>query len=463
MDNTEKLENGQPEKGKKNRFKIKPLDKSPEAKKRRKKIALIVIISIISAILLVVIITAIGSAIVTKTLPKYAQSFGGVSYSDGEQLVPEKDTDGYWTFVTDDEFKVVQLTDIHLGGGLFSATTDKKVLNAIAAMVTAEKPDLVIATGDIAYPVPFSAGTSDNKKAAKAFADLMDSLGVYWTVTFGNHDTEVYSKYTREQISDFYSGDQYKYSLFSEGPENIDGFGNSIIKIKNSAGFVTRAIVTLDSHSYLPSDKFGLKWEYDNIHNSQTTWYKTEMAKLKAANQTKFDALPEGEQVSSIKIDVPSSLYFHIPIKEYKDAWMEYYDNDSKDIAGVVELKYGRIGETGKLIYHGVGEDNVFDTMVEAGGDSVFCGHDHYNNISINYWKTEEQIKPIRLTYGVSLDYLAYPGIASKGAQRGCTVIVYDGADIDITPENYYQSKYRDVAKYKVEKVKIVEEHIPRK
>ena len=32
-------------------------------------------------------------------------------------------------------------------------------LNAVAAMVTAEKPDLVIVTGDIAYPVPFQAGT----------------------------------------------------------------------------------------------------------------------------------------------------------------------------------------------------------------------------------------------------------------------------------------------------------------
>jgi hypothetical protein len=441
--------------------------KEPRTKRDKKRLIkklIIILVTIIVIIGLAFSCFAIGNAIVAKTLPEYSNSFGEVSYSGGEQqLKPVKELDGYWTFTTDEEFKVMQITDIHLGGGLFSASTDKKVLNAIAAMVTAEKPDLVIATGDIAYPVPFSAGTRDNKKAAQAFANLMDGLGVYWTVTFGNHDTESYSKYTREQISEFYSSDQFNYCLFSEGPEEIKGYGNSIIKIKNSKGFVTRAIVTLDSHAYMPSDPMGVKWEYDNIHNNQTEWYKNEMAKLKNANQARFNELSPEEQLPSIKIDVPSSLYFHIALKEYKDAWVKYTDNGSRDIPGVVELEFGRIGETGKLIYHGVGEDNVFDTMVEAGGDSGFCCHDHYNNISIDYWKTEEQVNPIRLTYSLSLDYLAYVGIAGKGAQRGCTIIKYNGADFDITPENYYQDKYKSVAKYKVEEVKIVEEHIPRK
>ena len=54
----------------------------------------------------------------------------------------------------------------------------------------AEKPDLVVATGDIAFPVPYMAGTFNNYSGAKAFENLMESLGVYWTVTFGNHDAE---------------------------------------------------------------------------------------------------------------------------------------------------------------------------------------------------------------------------------------------------------------------------------
>ena len=45
-----------------------------------------------------------------------------------------------------------------------------------------------------------------------------------------------------------------------------------------------------------------------------------------------------------------------------------------------------------------------------------FCGHDHYNNMSLEY-------EGIRLTYGMSIDYLAMPGIARDTKQRGSTLI----------------------------------------
>ena len=61
------------------------------------------------------------------------------------------------------------------------------------SLLDSKKPDLVIATGDIAFPVPYSAGTFNNYSGIKAFGNLMESLGVYWTVTFGNHDAECYS------------------------------------------------------------------------------------------------------------------------------------------------------------------------------------------------------------------------------------------------------------------------------
>lgn len=50
----------------------------------------------------------------------------------------------------------------------------------------------------------------------------------------------------------------------------------------------------------------------------------------------------------------------------------------------------------------------MFDTALELGSTSgFFCGHDHYNNASIEY-------KGIRLTYGMSIDYLAMPGIEKE-------------------------------------------------
>lgn len=80
----------------------------------------------------------------------------------------------------------------------------------------------------------------------------------------------------------------------------------------------------------------------------------------------------------------------------------------------------------------------MFETILELGSTkAVFFGHDHRNNFSVEY-------KGIRLTYGMSVDYLAYPGIYKEGAQRGCTVITYkpDGS-FDIKAENYYQEKYQ--------------------
>ena len=341
--------------------------------------------------------------------------------------MPVEDENGYWTFTTDRDFKVVQLTDVHIGAGFMSHGKDLKALNAVAAMVTAEKPDLVIVTGDIAYPVPPQAGTDDNLASAKMFANLMEKLGVYWTVTFGNHDTEIYSDYDRAEIADFYENGGFKYCLFKSGPEDVDGYGNNIINIKNSKGEITQSIFTFDSHSYLRHDILGFGHGYENIRESQVEWYRNCVEELTAYNKS----------VSDMKNPVPSSTaFFHIPLTEYQDAWYEYVKNDFKDTENVKFL-HGVAGEGGIIVFTGEGEDELFETMLELGSTKgVFCGHDHENNFSIEY-------KGIQLSYGMSIDYLAYIGISRVGAQRGCKVITYspDGS-FTSKNENYYQDKY---------------------
>lgn len=79
----------------------------------------------------------------------------------------------------------------------------------------------------------------------------MESLGVYWTVTFGNHDAEPYSYFDREAVSGFYTDDNYKYCLFQKGPEDVDGEGNHIIEVKNSKGIITQGLIRIDSLSYV--------------------------------------------------------------------------------------------------------------------------------------------------------------------------------------------------------------------
>ncbi len=402
----------------------------PKTKTKKKGKALKVIGCILGVIVLFVAVTALISLIGDSANMKKALSFPKVEYEN--QLVPEKDAHGNFAFTADRELKVLQLTDVHIGGGWMCLKKDAMALNAVAAMVTAEKPDLVIVTGDIGYPVPFQAGTFNNKASAKLFAALMDQLGVYWTLGFGNHDTELYSFYSREKMAEFYGSGDYKYCLFQSGPAEIDGFGNQIIALKNTMGAVSQLLYVLDSHSYTDGDFLGVLWKYDNLHQNQIDWYADTLKAYQEENEAVYGKMGLEGAIPMVK----SCLFFHIPLTEFKDAWYEYVDNGLKDTDNV-KLIYGTAGEGKKVVYCGVGDDTMFETVQELGStQGIFCGHDHLNNFSLDY-------KGIRLTYGRSVDYLAYPGIYKLGSQRGCTVITYapDGS-MTVTPESYYQEKY---------------------
>lgn len=384
-----------------------------------------------------VCIAVVGTVATAITLNKnlqFAESLKKVEYDN--QLVPAKDANGSYTFVTDGDFRVMQLTDIHFGGGWMSAGRDKKTINCLAAMITAEKPDLVIATGDIAYPVPFQAGTFNNKSGAKLFAQTMESLGVYWTLSFGNHDTEAYSYYSREKISEFYSADM-QYCVFTAGPEDIDGYGNQCIRVQNTKGEITQALFMLDSGSYTDGDILGIKWDYDNVHDNQIAWYEQQ---VEACNEQ--NAALDAQNVKSM-------LFIHIPFEEYKFAWEEYKANDHQNTENVTYY-FGRAGESDELVYNSKYENNLFESLLEHGTQAVFCGHDHLNCFSVDY-------KGVRLTYSLSVDYLAYDmthSISTQGSQRGCTFItVHPDGTADIEQKNYYKEGYPSVTDFEKEEV----------
>ncbi|MBO5411399.1 MAG: metallophosphoesterase [Clostridia bacterium] len=413
----------------KNKEKTENLTEQTSKKKGRGKKAGKIILCIVAVILVLAIIGTVVNVIVASAARKLAVSYEAVDYS--QQLVPEKDADGNWVFTTDREFRVMQLTDVHFGGGWMSASKDPSAMTAVATMIAAEKPDLVIITGDIAYPVPIQAGTSNNKTGADYMALLMETLGVYWTVSLGNHDAEAYSMYGREKVADFYMNEEYEHCIFEKGPDAVDGFGNQVIKVQNSQGVITQAFFVFDSHSYIDGDIFGVFWKYDDIHDNQIEWYANEVKKLNAHNK---EALAAAGIENSPLETVKSLAFFHIPLEEYKFAWQEFMDSGYKDTENV-KYRFGIVGETGELIYPGVYENHLFETMQELGSTKgIFCGHDHLNNFSLVY-------KGIELNYSYSVDYLAYVGISKKGSQRGCTMITCSpDSSFDSQQYNLYES-----------------------
>ncbi len=384
-----------------------------------------VILILVCAVVIIAGVIAGANYMALQNLISFGNAYDKIDFEN--QLTPEKDENGNWYFITDGDFKVMHLTDIHIGGGFMSKAVDEKALNAVATMVTREKPDLVIATGDIAFPVPYTAGTFNNHSGAKAFGNLMERLGVYWDVTFGNHDAEAYSYFDREAMAEFYENEEFEYCLFQAGPEDVDGYGNHTIEVKNSEGVITQALVLIDSQAYVKDNIIeSIKGTYDNIHENQVQWYEYEIGRMNTEN----------EKLGADAVPVKSLAFFHIPLVEMLDGWTEFADNDYKDTD---DFKFidGIMGEGGKLVYCGLGEDGMFEKMLELGSTkAMFNGHDHLNSTTFEY-------KGIQFSYGYSIDYFAYSGIDKLGSQRGCTMITCKpDTTFEIDKYNYYSDRY---------------------
>ncbi len=350
------------------------------------------------SIVLCIILLALAGVVVFDVI-YYKENIRIVESKEyiGSPLTPVME-DGVYTFYTDREFKILQLTDVHIGGGTFSVGKDRKAFDAVETLIKRVKPDLVVVTGDIVYPVPFQSGTIDNRRETELFVALMDSLGVYYTVCFGNHDTEDYSLYRRDDLYNIYRSSKYCLIDRAEGVDDI----NYAVNVKNSEGIITQTLYMMDTHSYVE----GFIDDYDGLHQNQIDWYKAEVNRMNNLNK----AIDENAET------VKSLVFIHIPLREYETAWNEYRDNGYKSTEDAIYY-YGKAKEKDEEVCCSVPEDEFFETALELGStQGIFCGHDH-----VNFWSIE--YKGIRLTYGMSIDHLAYVGIENEHEQRGGTII----------------------------------------
>lgn len=304
--------------------------------------------------------------------------------------VKKDDEDGYWTITNDDDsqpFRILQVSDVHFGSSMLAKGKDRLALTAVKNLVTEVKPDLVVLTGDILYPSFFRSGSINNERMIKNFGTFMEKLDVYWAPIFGNHDAESFAKWNKTQLSEYY--ESLDKCLFQSGPDDVDGSGNYIIKLLNSDGSLNTALFMMDSQAYLNGNMI----VYDCIHDNQVDWYCDEINRLEAET---------GQPIQSI-------LYEHIPDQAYKTAWNLYQD-------GSDEVTY-HFGVKNDGIHSAKKPGKIWNAIVEKGSTkAIFCGHDHENNFSITY-------KGVQLTYGLSIDYTAYPTLRYKTAQRGGTLL----------------------------------------
>ena len=294
------------------------------------------------------------------------------------------------------DFKILHLTDIHLGNSLYSYRKEIKALQACYSEIAYAKPDLVIVTGDLCFPLGIMFMSFNNAAPVQQFSAFMCNLSVPWAFTYGNHGTESIASMDRESLNDVYMSLSFKTSgvlLYPYVQPEITGRNNQLLELRNADGTLNTAIFLLDSNAYTGE---GIN-VYDYIHDDQVDWYADQVERLnREASRT-----------------VPSMVFFYIPLQQYRTAY-ELYEAGSDEVT----YYFGNNGE--KMINKVCCSDypsSLFDRMLELGSTTgVFCGHDHYNNMSLEY-------KGIRLSYGMSIDYLAMPGIEHDTAQRGAELI----------------------------------------
>ncbi|KAK1559127.1 hypothetical protein Q3G72_010970 [Acer saccharum] len=282
------------------------------------------------------------------------------------------------------EFKILQVADMHYADGKTTPCQDVlpsqvhgcSDLNTTAflhRMISAEKPHLIVFTGDNIYG--FDA-TDAAKSLNTAFAPAIAS-NIPWVAVLGNHDQE--STLSREGIMKHIV--TLKNSLSQVNPlgaDVIDGFGNYDLEIGGVKGtrFENKSVLNLyflDSGDYstVPSIP-GYGW----IKPSQQFWFERSSAK----HRREYMSKPEAQ-----KGPAPGLAYFHIPLPEFASF-------DSTNFTGVRQE-----GISSASVNSG-----FFTTMVAAGDvKAVFTGHDHINDFC-------GELTGIQLCYAGGFGYHAY-------------------------------------------------------
>ncbi len=255
----------------------------------------------------------------------------------------------------DGEFKILQLTDLHLKFDKEDIDRATATLQLAHDLTVQEKPDLVILTGDIVSNDP-TALPGGVEEAWNRVGAVFSDLSVPYGITYGNHDHE-----RRESPAEMMAMiEKNPWNVTTSDDPSISGAGNTVLPVLASDGLTPRWNLWLfDSHSYpiIP----GKNGDYDWIKNDQIQWYR----KTSEALNANLDA------------PLPSLAFFHIPLPEYN----------------IVANQSDKLGVANEGICSPELNSGLFTSFLEKNDVlGVFTGHDHdndfigvYKNVALAY------------------------------------------------------------------------------
>ena len=309
----------------------------------------------------------------------------------------------------DKDFVILNLTDIQLGNEIFEEE-GTLVKRNIDKLVETMKPDLITLSGD----------NASNFLSYIQTIKWLESYGIPWAPIMGNHDGQGFPG----EFWYAYNLLNAKNCLFKFGPKDM-GYGNYIINITEN-GEIIHSLFMMDTHSDIEKDNINGKAGsgYDHLWPNQFDWYSWGVDGIKEiAGKT-----------------VESTIIFHIPLYEYKDAYEAA--TGGADWEANHDLPYvGEYAETsfGSNHEHGCWSpqsNGFFDLIKEKDSTkNVICGHDHVRDCSILY-------QGVRLTYAVKCG----PGCYWEPEMNGGTTVTIssDGhADVAHHYLDFYTAEFR--------------------
>jgi hypothetical protein len=237
-------------------------------------------------------------------------------------------------------FKILQFTDIHYKQGTPSAD---RTIGLMRQLIKAEKPDMIVFTGDIVISNPQRPGWDEVLETA------IENHTPY-AVVLGNHDDE--HDWTRSQIFDYLLSKPF--AVMEKGPGELKGTGNYVVKVAGHEAQTAALLYFFDSNAYAEVDG---QEGYDWFGYDQVSWYRRTARSFSQADGTKF---------------LPALAFFHIPFHEYT-----LLHDTTKNYVKVAPV----FGAREEKECPGIINTGMFAAMVECVDVmGTFVGHDHDND-----------------------------------------------------------------------------------
>ena len=279
-----------------------------------------------------------------------------IKETEDSTFIAKCDTNGR---IVDKPFKILVTTDLHLCDDM---ELINKTLALLARHVEAEKPDLILFTGDVVL-------TDHQQVDCIQFGRFMEKMGIYWAYVFGNHEARAEKEYHKYLMLKNLTS--FPHCLSKFGDPSLFGYGNFFINILSSETSIQQSIVMLDSgrntsptHNVENDAPAELKC-YDFLKKGQIEWYKNNIINLEK-EYGKFKSI----------------MMMHIALCEYQEV-MELDENENYVPTGKAEILYGGMYES-----IGCSEFNsgMFKAIKELDStQAVVVGHDHINDFCAKY------------------------------------------------------------------------------